>query len=485
MLALACCAVLSTTAAGEEPAQGSLPARLSIGAEEWRLPRGEKLGAAGLSYTVEVAPGWWIGPALYGAATGDRGGLFTWGVEAQRRWPWGARWQLAAGVYAGAGGGAAAPVGGGLMIRPHLDAIVTVSDWEFGASVSRVHFPDGRIGSTQLGLLVTVPDSFAFAPPGGARRADASVDRGRFHADRIGLTLGHYTHGSRRGHALDTAGIRLEQQLDGGWSGALEAAGAARGGGDGYAEMLIGVSKLWPMAAAPWALGGRVSAGMAGGGGVRTGGGLVWKLAAVAEWPLGRVGLSDSFDAPGTLSLEAGRIHALSGPWRSSFAQVALSVGLSPLRSGTSGSSHDIEWSLASQTYASAARKQGRARSLSTLGLRFTRLVDDTLYVTGQAHGAAVGGAGAFSAGLVGVGMSMPLAGLPRWRGGGEASLGVAGGGGVSNGGGAVVQPLGWVEHSPSTYQRWRFGAGYLQSMRGELSTPVIELSWGLAFGRP
>ena len=65
------------------------------------------------------------GPAspVYGAATGQRGGLFVGGAEVRREWalPWG--FDLGTGLYAGGGGGAAAPVGGGLMLRGALDPV--------------------------------------------------------------------------------------------------------------------------------------------------------------------------------------------------------------------------------------------------------------------------------------------------------------------------------------------------------------------------
>ena len=52
----------------------ALPARVTVGFERLRLPGDERVGLLGASYVVELAPGWWLGPALYGAATGRRGG---------------------------------------------------------------------------------------------------------------------------------------------------------------------------------------------------------------------------------------------------------------------------------------------------------------------------------------------------------------------------------------------------------------------------
>lgn len=85
------------------------PASALMNFERTRLPAGERMGLLGVAYVIELSPGWWVGPSLYGAATGRRGGLFTWGGEVQRRWRLSEHWGLAAGLYAGGGGGAAAP----------------------------------------------------------------------------------------------------------------------------------------------------------------------------------------------------------------------------------------------------------------------------------------------------------------------------------------------------------------------------------------
>ncbi|HET9645570.1 MAG TPA: hypothetical protein VFP68_19935, partial [Burkholderiaceae bacterium] len=62
----------------------SIAASAQLGFERVRLPAQERMGLVGASYVLELSPGWWVGPAVYGAATGQRGGLFTWGAEAPR-----------------------------------------------------------------------------------------------------------------------------------------------------------------------------------------------------------------------------------------------------------------------------------------------------------------------------------------------------------------------------------------------------------------
>ena len=66
------------------PADGwrEAPAFGRIGYETIDLPGDERMGLVGLSYLVQARQGLCLGPAVYGAASGQRGGFFTIGAEA-------------------------------------------------------------------------------------------------------------------------------------------------------------------------------------------------------------------------------------------------------------------------------------------------------------------------------------------------------------------------------------------------------------------
>ena len=110
------CALLTAAAAAQE----SIPIAARYGVERVRLPQGEHMGLAGATLLFGVGQDWSLGPSIYGAASGERGGFFVGGLEVQRRWTIAPRWALTTGLYAGGGGGAGAPVGGGLMWRPSV-----------------------------------------------------------------------------------------------------------------------------------------------------------------------------------------------------------------------------------------------------------------------------------------------------------------------------------------------------------------------------
>jgi len=457
------------------------PTSAMLGIERLRLPGGERMGLMGGAYVFELTPGWWFGPAVYGAATGHRGGLFTWGGEGQRRWRLTDEFGVVAGLYVGGGGGAGAPVGGGLMLRPHADFMLDLGGWQAGITASQVRFPSGNIKSTQLGLLVMVEDRFAYAPPGHAGESVRFGGRGGLGADRMQVVLGRYSGRTDNAPPLSYVGLRLEQDWSRTFAATLEAAGAAQGGSDGYAEVLGGLSALFPLGTERIKVGARGALGLAGGGSVKTGAGPIGKAALT-----GRVQLTKRT----WLQMEAGKAKSLKGEFGARYADVSFGMALSDLpKTGdwdARQTLHDMAWSISLQDYRRAARRDGSKRAMQLIGLKFERALSDHFYLTGQAISAVAGGAGAYSAGLVGLGATTGRwsKDLP-WRAGVEALAGAGGGGGVASQGGAIVQPMAWIGRDLGTYSQLRLGAGVVKSVKGDLKSPVLDLTWSLAFGVP
>ena len=109
-----------------------------------------------------------------------------------------------------------------------------------------------------------------------------------------------------------------------------------------------------------------------------------------------------------------------------------------------------------------AARKDGRTEPLEAVVLQVNRFVAPNLYVTGQAHSAFAGGAGAYSVGLFGVGAQLPV--TQRLRLGVEALAGAAGGGGVDTQGGAVLQGRAYADLALTDSLSLRVAGGKIKS---------------------
>ncbi|MDQ6681219.1 MAG: hypothetical protein M3Y67_09710, partial [Pseudomonadota bacterium] len=185
----------SAPARAAEPAEVAVPAaHARIGFERVRFPGDEPVGLLGTSYLVDVpvVDGLAIGPAVYGAITGRRGGFFTVGAEAAWRRQLAGPFGVELGLYAGGGGGAGAPQGGGLMLRPHADLLWDFGPFALGLSVSKVRFPSGRIDSTQVGFVFNAINDFRYVPAENLATPVRSRGRAGFGFDRVQLVSGVY-----------------------------------------------------------------------------------------------------------------------------------------------------------------------------------------------------------------------------------------------------------------------------------------------------
>lgn len=462
----------------------AIPLSTTIGFESLSLPAGERMGLLGTSLLFNGGGAWWIGPAVYGAASGERGGLFVGGAELQHRWRLGPG-QLLAGLFVGGGGGAAAPVGGGLMLRPALTWLHDMGPVQAGISASAVRFPSGEISSGQLGLVVAWDGSFRFTDPGHAGEAATDATRSGLGVDRLVGTLSTYAlrDGDGPERRIGLVGARLLQDradapLGGQWHWGIEAAGAASGDAAGYMEILGSLGWDVPLTSqGGWRAGLRGALGLGGGGDVPTGGGAIAKLA---------LGTSVQLTAVLSTGIELGWLKALETSLHAPTAQWWLSWALEPsarpdgMRRGTVART---EWTAAIQHYAHGERDDGRDRALDTVGLKLMRFFDDHWYGTVQAHTAFEGGAGAYAVGLVGAGVASS-ARQRNWRAGVELLLGAAGGGGVDSGGGGLAQALAWAGWSWTEDLELRLGAGAMRSRGGSLSSPIFEVSISRAFGQ-
>ena len=453
-------------------------ADLRLGFETITLPGNEHMGLAGTSYLLEMRRGLCVGPAVYGSASGQHGGLFVVGAEAALCTALSGPLSLEAGLYVGGGGGGGAPVGGGLMLRPHADLLWDFGGYRVGVSVSKVRFPSGQIDSNQFGLVFGMNTGFTYLPASsspvpyyGSGRTGLGLDRllavGGAYRPRAG-TKGN--DGIPLQSQIAFVGARAERFITPVFYGGLEANAAAGNGAAGYAEFLGTLGAQLPLGSDRFMLGGRLALGMGGGGEIPAGGGLLAKAAVD-----GAVRLSRNL----SLNLEAGWARAPQGSFSAPYGSLALRWDLDQPQGQLTQLTRE-EWVAGVETYQNAARKDGPPQSLQNVVLKFNRFVAESVYVTGQVQSAYAGNAGAFASGLLGLGARARVG--ERLLVGAELLAGAGGGGGVATGNGAIVQPMVFVGFEITPALSLRLGAGRVKAPQGALDSTAADLTLAFSF---
>ncbi len=465
------------------------------------LPNEESMGLLGGNYLLSADGGSYFGLGIYGAVSGDRGGFFTGGLA----FGWNKKivgpLGIDAGVFLGGGGGGGAPQGGGFMFRPHLEALFSLGENTVGFGISRVEFPNGKISSNQYSLSFEHQFHSFFLP--GWRPASASgaqvleanqfdfgnVRRRRAFAFQALMYLPNdgQTGRSRRlmMDRIDVIGIRWYQYWLKNWWLEFETGGALGGRADGFAQVLGGVSyrenidRLLSLTVTGLL-------GAAGGGDVDTGGGLIYRL---------MVGAAYHFTERWTSGFEFGIVKAVDGDFFSKSVllkvshqyQVLLPTMGTVLNSNSEDTFLNAIWHKyrlrANTQHYLPVRAQVRKNSglgkrmISLAGLKIDTFVSQYIFLTGQALGAYAGEAGGYAAGLVGIGRRKPLDEYPGWIAQAQFLIGAAGGGGVSVGGGLILQPMVNVLKAITTNVAIGVGLGVIHAPEGKLTALVGDLS--------
>ncbi len=469
--------VSSLLLAGGPPEE--LRLRTTLSAETLRLPQREALGLLGIATTAEFGP-WYLGPSLYGAARGERGGFFTFGLEGGLGGKLSPALPLAwrAGLFVGGGGGASAPQGGGLMLRPHLGVSTSIGALSLGAEVSHLRFPNGGIDSTQVALTLALPtrELWVTENAGGLPFASGVSWEGR----ELGLAWSRVdpsaTARTRSGGAqlpLDLATVALASDLAGPTFRFFEVSGAFAGSSSGYAQALGGLGLRLPLAGA-LGLEARLGAGVGGGGDIDTGGGFLLSGEGLVTFRPGAWGLSAGL----------GILRAPAASFRSRTLTVRLSRRFEvplPSQDGEPLVAFDLSrWRMGSSllTYRRAIRQNGTEGAIQVLNLRADRLQANGFYLSAEAGSAIVGGAGGYSTGLAGLGWE-----TPRWARQqlfAEGAIGAGGGGGLRSGGGLLASlRAGWRLDLPQGLGL-EASAGKVRAPRGDLASTTLGL--GLHF---
>jgi len=459
-----------------------------ISYEKLNITNDEEMGLVGLSMLFDLDKYWYAGVSLYGAVDGERGGFFTVGADGGVKLDLTENIALQSGLFIGAGGGGAAPQGGGLMLRPYIEANYHTKAYAIGIGISHINFPNGAIESTQAYLNVAFPTTGSYLS-GHHFENNISIapNSDTWGIDELELSFlaEHYvpsssslnTDGKTKTQAYSLAGIRFDKKLGAHGYSFFQAAGAGAGDSDGYMEVFGGMGYRYRLGTLPLYVGVEAAIGASGGGKVDTGGGLVYRAATTLK-----AELSEHI----TLGASAGMIDAIGGTF--SATTYSATIGYKTLLANAvpaTGSQHieTSSWSIRAlqKSYLDEGnlfKNPAKEKRVDLLGFALDYAIDEHFYITGQTFWAYKGDAGGYAEGIFGLGYhSDSYHGFSLYS---EALAGVGGGGGINIGGGLFGSIGGGLSYDFGNDLEAFIGAAYERSKDATFSTTVA--SFGLRY---
>lgn len=465
--------------------------KIQFSFEALTLPENEKMGLLGGAFLYDVNKWLSMGIASYGALSGDRGGFITLGLASELKIRLNRHLDLNTGFFVGAGGGRGGFTlqGGGLMLRPHLGLHLQSERWgDVGVGISHVRFPNGNINSSQPYLVYAYPFEVLIAGAWLEKKPFTESSDHRMPASERKMAAVYRTYivpddvltdgGNPQHPTINLIGVEWIHAVDKHRFLKIESEGAMGGDSNGYMQILLGGGYQQSLSESTLM---KIEAqiGVAGGGSVATGGGLLVDVSLGLQQDVsdalylgvagGLVDAPDGHFRATSLSLQLGHRYGAPLPWKEPVKFLSLA---------------DHNWQhlrlrTAHQTYfegRSTWRNHHTDENVDLLGFQGDYFIGENLYLSGQGLAAYEGNAGGYMTGLWGLGIHLPLFHTPGFIGF-EGLVGAAGGGGLDVAGGFVWQGnvgLGYlISKEFSLIGSW----GYMSAPKGNFRAKVVGFS--------
>lgn len=456
----------------------------------------EDMGFSGIHYNLEFK-GFYTGVGIYGSVSGQRGGLFTLGINAGYKYIFSNNLFTDIGFHFGGGGGASAADGGGAFILPHANIGYNFGDFSLTSGWSYINFfDDGNIKSHQLNLAVRVPlnlEHTSFKK----RESNINIDELKTSnwskpSNKISLLVhlnnlkargnSQFTGGTTiSGRTIRLAGFEFNSYLNKNVFFFVKADGAYKGIPAGYMDVFVGGGYQFWMNNNRTNILTKLGVGASGGGGVDTKGGFLISPDISLEQQL--------FDNV-FIAANIGYTLQPSGNFRTLNYGGGLKYYID--KDGTTSEEKEFTTSklkgfeaiIKEDFYLNAKRNGGFDQNMYQISLQFNFFLNKFLYGAGQTSFANFGGAGAYAEGVVGLGVQSNSFFNNKATAFAQVLGGAAGGGGISTGEGLIVKPSAGINFNISNNLNLRGAAGYVKARGSGLSSPFINfgVSYNFSF---
>lgn len=442
----------------------------------------DHMGLIGIHYNL-LFDNLYAGLGFYGSVRGRRGGFFTLGVNAGYQINLNERIFLDTGFNFGAGGGAAAPDGGGAFIKPHFNIGHRFDSFNVTGGYSYVNFFDGGlIKSHQLNVAVQIPLDIDYTSIDNMNKSFRTSDlknsdwnsnakkvSGMVHLNNLSVVGRSQTGAgeSLNGATIRLAGFELNSYLNDNFFWFFKADGAYSGIPAGYMNLFFGGGYSLNFNKNRTNLQAKFGIGAGGGGGVDSQGGVFIYPDISIEQHL----FSDIY-----FSVNKGLMMSPNSFFKANTLGFGIKYytninGVKDLNESATSSFKGIEVITKHDVYFKAKRIQRPAQDLHQISLQVNYHLTDLFYLAGQTSFASFGNAGAYAEGLVGAGIQSSYFMNKSMNIFAQGLAGGAGGGAISTGQGLIFKPSVGINYLLNNQLALRVAGGYVKARKGELSS--------------
>jgi hypothetical protein len=462
------------------------------------MPQNEvDMGFTGIHYNVFLNDYAYAGLGIYGAVSGIRGGFFTLGINAGIKKFITDNLYTDFGFHYGGGGGAGAPDGGGVFVKPHVNFGYQFKNFGINAGWSYVNFFDGgAIKSHQLNVGVEIPLNYEYA------NFDASENDYNFDglqkstwnipSKKTSLLL-HFNNLGIRGsdqnrnvqlfgrETIRLAGFEFANYFSKNWFGFVKVDGAYDGIKAGYMDVFLGAGYHYSFNKNRTNILAKFGLGAGGGGGVDSKGGFLLYPDISIEQRL----FENTF-----IAINKGYVLSPDAHFYTSSFGVGLKYYLD--RNGiiddekkfSNGKFKGLEVITKHDIYFNAERDNNPTEDLHQISLQINLNLNKNIYIAGQTSFAVFGNAGAYAEGIVGLGVKTNPFFNNKTTVFLQGLAGAAGGGDISTGEGLIIKPSVGFNYQLSKTLNFRTAAGYVKAKGGNLSSPIFNfgINYNISF---
>ena len=413
------------------------------------------MGLTGVHYNILLNKSIYTGLGFYGSVNGERGGMFTLGMNLGIKKQITEKLFFDTGFHFGGGGGASTPDGGGAFILPHVNLGYHFKNFSTTFGYSYINFFDkGNIVSNQFRFGIQIPLSYEYS---AFKNKELSFSTKKLkntewdtNVKKISIliqldNLSPYGDSqftdftSLKGKTIRLAGFEVASYFTDNWFAYFRADGAFHGIRGGYMDLFIGGGYKFYFNKNRTNILTKFAIGAGGGGGADTSGGfLIYPDISLEQKIFNNI----------YFSINKGYLanpnqHFTSSTFGFGLKYYIHQQGIKQKNNHYYNSTKfkGIEIFVGQEMYINAKRDLVATENLHQLALQLNLFITRNIYLAGHTSFANFGNAGAYAEGIVGIGYQTNSLLNNKIQFFTQFLAGAAGGGQVSTGQGLIFKP--------------------------------------------